>query len=88
MVFGRPFLISEINGAYAVRRCLLESVSGGSDYFVTEGSVIKGKTPDGRIAIQNSKAFEGWRHDCSSDNELVTFGEKEVSYESGNEYQP
>ena len=30
LLFGKPFLITEVNGAYAVRRCILESVVGGA----------------------------------------------------------
>ena len=89
LLFSKPFLITEVNGAYAVRRSLLESIVGGSDYFSTEGVVVRGKMPDGQIAIQNRVNFEGWRHDRSSDNPIVSVnsGEGEVVYERSNEYQ-
>ena len=87
--FSRPFMITEVNGAYAVRRCLLESVVGGSDYFTTEGVVVRATLQDGQIAIQNRVNFEGWRHDRSSDNSRIAIsnGEEEIVYERGNEFQ-
>ena len=89
LLFSKPFLITEVNGAYAVRRSLLESIAGGSDYFSTEGVVVRGKMPDGQIAIQNRVNFEGWRHDHSSDNPkvAVNVGGGEVVYERSDEYQ-
>ncbi|MBQ9611044.1 MAG: ATP-dependent Clp protease proteolytic subunit [Lachnospiraceae bacterium] len=87
--FSKPFMITEVNGAYAVRRCLLESVVGGSDYFTTEGVVVRAALQDGQIAIQNRVNFEGWRHDRSSDNSRIAIGngEEEIVYERGNEFQ-
>lgn len=78
-----------MNGAYAVRRCLLESIVGGSDYFATEGVVARATMPDGQIAIQNRVNFEGWRHDCSADNNRIAInnGEEEIIYERGEDYQ-
>jgi hypothetical protein len=48
---------------YNLKRALIESVTGGSDYFATEGTL-------GRIAIagtantqiQDQRSFDGWRH--------------------------
>ena len=88
LLFSKPFSISEVNGAYAVRRCLLESVVGGSDYFTTEGVVEKGTLPDGRIAVKNTVNFEGWRHDSSSTTHVsVNIGEEEIEYECAADYQ-
>lgn len=89
LLFGKPFLITEVNGAYAVRRCILESVVGGADYFSTEGVVVRGKMPDGQTAIQNNVNYEGWRHDHASDGDQIQVknGEEEVIYERGSEYQ-
>lgn len=89
LLFSKPFMLTDINGAYAVRRCLLESVVGGSDYFATEGVVVKASLPDGQIAIQNQVNFEGWRHDRSSDTMRVSTvdGKEEIVYERGSEYQ-
>lgn len=87
--FSKPFRITEINGAYSVRRCLLESLVGGSDYFSSEGVVLRGKLPDGQMAIQNQVNFEGWRHDCSSRSDKIEIknGEEEVVYERGTDFQ-
>ena len=89
LLFNRPFNFVEINGAYNVRRCLLESVIGGSDYFSTEGVVTQATLPDGQTAIQNKVNFEGWRHDYSSDSNFVAIenGEEAVVYERGTDYQ-
>lgn len=89
LLFSKPFLITEVNGAYAVRRCILESVVGGADYFATEGVVVRGKLPDGQMAIQNRVNYEGWRHDHTFDiNEVsISNGEEEVVYERSSEYQ-
>ena len=89
LLFNKPFMIQEINGAYSVRRCLLESIVGGSDYFSTEGVVTRATLPDGQTAIQNKVNFEGWRHDRSSDNDqiAITTGEEEIVYERGTDFQ-
>lgn len=89
LLFSKPFLISEENGIYAVRRCLLESVVGGSDYFITEGVVTRGTMPEGQEVMQNRVNFEGWRHDQASDKPQFTLnvGEEEILYESSSEYQ-
>lgn len=88
LLFSRPFMLEEINGVYAFRRGLLESVVGGSDYFVTEGVVIRATLPDGRTAINNQVNFEGWRHDRSfNDDQIMVDDGKEVVYERGKEYQ-
>lgn len=89
LLFSKPFMLTEVNGAYAVRRCLLESIVGGSDYFSTEGVVVRANLQDGQIAIQNRVNFEGWRHDRSSDNDqmAITNGKEEIIYERGEDYQ-
>ena len=89
LLFSKPFMIQGINGAYSVRRCLLESIVGGSDYFSTEGVVTKATLPEGQTAIQNKVNFEGWRHDRSSDNDqiAITTGEEEIVYERGTDFQ-
>lgn len=88
--FNRPFSYAEINGEYSVRRCILESVIGGSDYFVTEGSVAHGMTADGIPGIQNKQKFTGWRHDHFSDKLCkvsIDDGKEEVVYERSEEFQ-
>ena len=89
LLFNKPFLIGEINGAYAARRCLLESVVGGSDYYSTEGVVVRANLPNGQVAIQNRVNYEGWRHDRSSTTNQISIkdGEEEIIYERGEEYQ-
>lgn len=90
LMFNIPFQLAAINGSYAARRSLLESVSGGSHYFSTEGIIVKGTTQDGRVAIQNQVKFEGWRHDLSFvDSEMIAYNNdgEEVKYERSDEYQ-
>ena len=53
---------------YALKRALLESVKGGSDYFVSNGSLTKQQIPVGpnghqRVNINDTRNFEGWKHD-------------------------
>ena len=51
---------------YTIKRCLIESVSGGSHYFVSEGESkrITINTPGGtQFAIQDTRKFEGWRYE-------------------------
>lgn len=80
--FNTPFLIEELNGAYIARRCLLESIVGGSHYYTTEGVVIHGTTPDGQLAIQNAVKFNGWRHDSFKNQKMeIIENEEDVIYE-------
>ena len=90
LLFNKPFHLADVNGAYAVRRCILESVIGGADFFSTEGVIIKGTLPDGQLALQNRIDFEGWRHDSASDfvELAVETGEEKVIYERSTDYQP
>lgn len=83
-----PFRIADVNGAYAIRRGILESVCGGADFFSTEGEVSHGQLPDGKEAIRNKITFEGWRHDSFANRkeEVTEIGEGEM-YESGTEFQ-
>jgi hypothetical protein len=56
---------------YSFRRALIESIDGGTDVFVTEGTLIKqqvsvsqpGMPPLTRIAIEDQRKFEGWKHE-------------------------
>jgi len=83
-----PFVFQDIQGAYSVRRCLLESINGGSDYFSTEGKVIHGDMESGLLAFQNHVTFEGWRHEKLSDRLVINenYNEEGVSYESCDEF--
>lgn len=75
--FGVPFdplSVSQSNdGAYNVKRALIESVYGGSNYFVTEGVVKQIAVPSnpGQVpqqAIQTTKIFEGWKYEPNNNN--------------------
>ena len=86
---GQIFDPKLIQGAYAVRRGFIESIVGGSDFFVTEGRCSTVTTPNGP-AIQVDKTFEGWRHDESVDNQQtarIMMSEGEVKYEQDNEFK-
>ncbi len=48
---------------YSLRRALIESVEGGSDVFLSEGTLSKQNLPNGQIAIQDQRTFEGWKHE-------------------------
>lgn len=80
-----PFSFNRVNGVYAVRRCLLESISGGSDYFITEGEVVRNNN-----IPQNYVKFEGWRHDDSdviAQQRYLAEDEEGVIYETSGEFQ-
>lgn len=87
--FGQVFDPQMIQGAYAVRRGFIESVVGGSDFFVTEGRCSTVTTPNGP-AIQVNKVFEGWRHSETSElpqtAQVLTL-DGEVNYEQDNEFK-
>lgn len=87
--FNKPFIISDVNGAYSVRRCILESIVGGADYFSTEGVIVQARTSDGQIAIQNRINYEGWRHDHHFDiGESINHERKDgIEYEISSESQ-
>ncbi len=57
---------------YTCRRVLLESIEGGTDVYLTEGTLIKKEVnmlqnqelpPITRTAIENQMNFEGWKHE-------------------------
>lgn len=87
LLFNVPFSLININGAYSVRRCILESVEGGADYFVTEGEVIRGTMPNNQVAIKNKVNFEGWRHDSTIGQLYIRNGGDDVEYECDTEFQ-
>ena len=85
-----PFNPARVNGEYSARRSLLESIEGGSDYFVTEGVINPISGPKGEQLLHNKIIFEGWRHDNSvpSNQTLcVSDGEEVNSYEVSGEFQ-
>ena len=83
-----PFNYTTINGAYSVKRCLLESIGGGSDYFSTEGRILKGIPDNGIVPSQNVITFEGWRHYNLNEIEIKAINNnEEIVYERSDEYQ-
>lgn len=56
---------------YSFRRGLIESIYGGTDVFVSEGTITKKQVPITqprmppitRIAIEDQRKFEGWKHE-------------------------
>jgi len=63
---------SNTTTTYTCRRVLLESIEGGTDVYVSEGTLIKtiqtinqpnNLPPINRTAIENQLHFEGWRHE-------------------------
>ncbi len=61
---------------YVCRRVLIESIDGGTDVYVTEGTLVKNVQtipqpqplpPIQRTIIENQMSFEGWKHE---DNNL------------------
>ena len=90
LCFSQPFFIENINGAYIARRCLLESVIGGSDYFSTEGKVVYNQINGNKNIIQHNKVFEGWRHDNSIQNSINNVEDtkkEDVNYERSEEFK-
>ena len=57
---------TDTQASYSFKRCLIESVEGGSHYFISEGELkrIQVHTPTGpQIGIQDHRKFEGWRYE-------------------------
>lgn len=68
--FSSPYnpeiILGSGNPNYSCRRCIIESVGGGCDVLVSEGTLTKQivGTPTGnKVLIQDSRTFEGWRHE-------------------------
>ncbi len=57
------FLSSNSPYSYSLRRALIESIQGGCDVFLSEGSLTKQSLPNGQSAIQDNRTFEGWKHE-------------------------
>lgn len=86
--FGQVLDPQKMQGAYAVRRGFIESIDGGSDYFVTEGRNSLVATTNGPT-IKAEKLFEGWRHESTPRApqiaQIVT-SEGEVQYEQDDSF--
>lgn len=73
----QPFNANLVLGAnsksnYICRRALIESINGGTDVYVTDGTLIKNiqsipqqppLPPIQRTIIENQMNFEGWKHE-------------------------
>ena len=73
----QPFNANLVLGAnsksnYICRRALIESINGGTDVYVTDGTLIKNiqsipqqspVPPIQRTIIENQMNFEGWKHE-------------------------
>lgn len=72
-IFDPNVILGNQNMAnYSVRRVLIESIEGGTDVFVSEGSLIKTNVPVSNIpnmppimrtTIEDQRKFEGWKHE-------------------------
>ncbi len=51
------------NGKYEIKRVLLESINGGSDYFLSQGKVELKVLANGNGTMQDIRLFEGWKHE-------------------------
>ena len=54
---------------YAHTRVLVESVTGGTHRFVSEGALLRVKIPQGPIeqtGIHDNRKFEGWRYEATN----------------------
>ena len=66
--FTHETIVRNFGGIYSVKRLLLESVAGGSDYIVSDMSVkpitinIQGQ-PQPQQGYQTQTTFTGWKHD-------------------------
>jgi hypothetical protein len=62
--FSPNILLSTSNPLkYSLRRAIIESVEGGCDVFLSEGTLSKIPLPTGQIAINDDRSFEGWKHE-------------------------
>lgn len=56
------FLGTQNQAPYVFKRCLIESVDGGSHKFISEGTLQRVQTPQGP-GFHDQRTFEGWRKD-------------------------
>ena len=60
-------LAGQPQATYSCRRALIDSVPGGTDFFVSEGAItqqpIQLQPGVTQIAIEDRRTFEGWRHE-------------------------
>lgn len=63
------FLGQDMSKQYSLRRCIVESIPGGSYHFCTEGTLrrVQGQQPSPQgpiqvVQIQDNRSYEGWRY--------------------------
>lgn len=67
--FNNPYNPETILGAqanvnYSCRRCIIESLTGGTDVLATDGELSRvGVGTPPLLRIQDRRTFEGWRHE-------------------------
>lgn len=65
--FGLPLdlrgMANTDGGAYSIKRGLIESAEGGSNYYLSQGKVTAVNLPNGQRGINDERIFEGWKHD-------------------------
>jgi hypothetical protein len=71
--FDTNILLGNNNQAdYSCRRALIESIAGGTDVFVSEGTLLRSTQmvqqapnipPIQRVVIEDQRKFEGWKHE-------------------------
>jgi len=61
------FLGSDAQKPYELRRCLIESINGGSNYFVSEGVLrrhqVQAQPGVMQQMINDQRTFEGWKYE-------------------------
>lgn len=58
-----PSKVIASGGRYGIKRGLIESISYGSDYHISEGYFISGPQMPGQIQVQDNRLFDGWKHE-------------------------
>ena len=66
--FNKVYDIRTIPNEYTLKRGIIESITGGSDLFVSEGQTKKAQTTTGQFQIIDERTFDGWRHE--KENEI------------------
>lgn len=71
--FDTNIILGNNNQAdYSCRRALVESIAGGTDVFISEGTLLRNNQiiqqapnvpPIQRVVIEDQRKFEGWKHE-------------------------
>ena len=78
--FNQVFEPTRINGPYCIKRCLVESVIGGSHFFATEGRCFPVENGPGQLFFQNQITYEGWRYEKTDVYSNMNNVDNEVKY--------